>query len=490
MNVQAWREKLDLRGLQKLGKALMTPISLLPAAGLLLAIGNKLDIALIENAGGIIFDNLPILFAIGVAIGLANDGVAGIAALIGFLIMNVTMGTILGVSEEMIGDDPRYAMVVGIPTLQTGIFGGMLIGLLSAFLFRRYHDIELPQFLAFFGGKRFVPIITAVAALVIGLILPMIWVPIQNGMKTLSVFASGSGAGFATFIYGLIERALIPFGLHHIWNVPFYWEFGRYVTESGQVVTGDIPVFFAQLKDGADLTAGLFTTGRFPFMMFGLPAAALAMIHEAKPSKKKYVKGLMISAAFTSFLTGVTEPIEFSFLFVAPVLYAIHCVITASSFLVMYLLDVHIGHPFSGGAIDFVMFGVMPNQTPWWYAIIVGLILAPIYYFGFRFAIRKWDLKTPGREDDEEEEVNDKQSDQASLILEAIGGADNIEDVYACASRLRLALVDDTAVNEKKLKQLGASGVIKLGDGAVQVIFGSRSEIICDQIRRLLRKGG
>jgi PTS system D-glucosamine-specific IIC component len=475
--------------LQKIGKALMTPVAILPAAGLLLAFGQPqvLNSPLMAEAGGIIFANLPLLFAVGSAIGLAGgDGVAALASIVAFLIMNITMGMVAGVTSEMIGTNPAYANVLGIPTLQTGVFGGIIAGVIAAIMFNKFYNIELPDFLGFFAGKRFVPIVTAVTAFVVGLLMPTIWKPIQAGLFQLSQLALETNTNVSTFIFGVIERALIPFGLHHIFYSPFWFEFGEYVTKAGEVVRGDQAIFMAQLNDGVKLTAGRFMTGKFPFMMFGLPAAALAMYHEAKTSKKKIVGGILFSAALTSFLTGITEPIEFSFLFVAPVLYGIHVMFAGLSFMLMNMLNVKIGMTFSGGLIDYLLFGVLPNRTPWYLVIVVGAVFAVIYYFGFRFAIRKFNLATPGREEDAEVADTVEESNRAESILAALGGAENIEEIDACITRLRVSTVDPSKVNDDKLKQLGASGVMKPGGGAVQAIFGPKSETIKDEIKKLL----
>ena len=317
--------------------------------------------------------------------------------------MNKTLGIVAGVTPELVGRlHPEFGSVLGIPTLQTGVFGGIIIGIVAAQMYKKYFNIELPSYLGFFSGKRFVPIATAVAAIGLGIILSFVWPPIQTGLNIFSKSMIEANPTAAAFIFGVIERSLIPFGLHHIFYNPFWYQFGQYINKAGQVINGDQAIFMAQLKDGVQFTAGTFMAGKFPFMMFGLPAAALAMIHEARPEKKKLVAGIMISAALTSFLTGITEPIEFSFLFVAPILFGIHCVFAGLSFMTMQLLNVKIGMTFSGGLIDYLLFGVIPNRTAWWLVIPVGLVLAVLYYFGFRFAIRKWNLKTPGREIDEE----------------------------------------------------------------------------------------
>ena len=481
----------NFKKLQKFSSALMLPIAILPAAGLILAIGISFNIELLANCGGLIFANLPLLFCVGIVIGLTGDGSSSLSAIINYMIMNATMGTQLGITAESVADsNGDYAMILGVPTLQTGVFGGLIVANFVYLLYTRFHNIELPQFLGFFCGKRFVPIITAVAAIIVGYLLPWLWIPVQKGLASLSTLVtSGHNANFAAFIYAVGERSLIPFGLHHIWNVPFYYNFGDYMTKSGQLVTGDIPVFFAQLRDGVSLTAGLFMTGRFPIMMFALPAAALAMYQEAKPERKALIKGLLLSGALTTFVTGITEPLEYAFLFAAPVLYIIHIFLYATSFVLMNILNVHIGHPFAGGLIDFVLNGVMPNRTPWYLVFLAGAGYAAIYYTVFRVLIRKLNLKTPGREDEEIAVATTlTREERPYQIIEAVGGFDNIEDVDACATRLRLALVDDKKVNEKRLKELGAAGLVKLGDGGVQVIFGGKSQILRDEIKTVMSR--
>ncbi|MUG86075.1 PTS glucose transporter subunit IICBA [Paenibacillus timonensis] len=497
--------------LQRVGKALMLPVALLPAAGLLLGIGNMLvspeflDLVpaldnhgvhavatVMMNAGQIVFSNLALLFAVGVAVGLAGgEGVAGLAAIIGYLVMNVTMGTVIGVTPAMIGTDPAYANVLGIPTLATGVFGGIIVGILAAAMYNRFFRIELPSYLGFFAGKRFVPIMTAATSLLLGLLMVVIWPPIQGGLNSASHFMLEQNRTLSAFIFGVVERALIPFGLHHIFYSPFWFEFGEYVNNAGQLVRGDQSIFMAQLRDGVPFTAGTFMTGKFPFMMFGLPAAALAIYHEARPEHKKYVAGIMGSAALTSFLTGITEPLEFSFLFVAPVLFAVHTIFAGLSFMTMHILGTKIGMTFSGGLIDYLIFGVIPNRTPWWNVIIVGLILAVIYYFGFRYVIRKFNLKTPGREDPEVEgdevkaEGAVKQDELPQNILSALGGQENIVHLDACITRLRVEVKDKGNVSKDRLKKLGASGVLEVGNN-VQAIFGTRSDTIKSQIADIL----
>ncbi|MGM0793199.1 MAG: glucose-specific PTS transporter subunit IIBC [Bacillota bacterium] len=495
--------------LQKVGKALMLPVALLPAAGILLAFGNALqnpallDLApflenggvemvasVMENAGNIVFSNLALLFAVGVAVGLAGgEGVAALAAIIGYLIMNVTMGTVLGIEAKDLEGSMEYANVLGIPTLQTGVFGGIIVGILAASMYNKFFEIELPSYLGFFAGKRFVPIATAASAVVLGLLMIIIWPPIQSALNAFSQNMVHANLTLSAFVFGVIERSLIPFGLHHIFYSPFWYEFGQYTTNAGELVRGDQRIFMAEIKDRVqDLSAGTFMTGKFPFMMFGLPAAALAIYHEARPERKAIVGGLMASAALTSFLTGITEPLEFSFLFVAPVLFGIHAIFAGLSFMTMHLLDVKIGMTFSGGLIDYILFGLINPQTNAWIVIPVGIVFAVIYYFGFRFAIRKFNLKTPGREDVEEEDVAEGENIGGDLpyqILEAMGGQENISHLDACITRLRVSVNDIKDVDKNRLKKLGASGVLEVGNN-IQAIFGPRSETIKGQMKDIM----
>lgn len=491
--------------MQQVGKALMLPVALLPAAGILLAFGTSFAqesfleavpffgadwlqkiLFVMAEAGGVVFANLALLFAVGVAIGLAKgDGVAGLAAIIGYLIMNVTMKAFGGITPEMTLD-PQYANVLGIPTLQTGVFGGIIVGVLAAFMYNRYYNIQLPQFLGFFAGKRFVPIATAFSAVFLGIVMFFVWPFAQSGLNSLSYFMLETNRTLAAFVFGTIERSLIPFGLHHIFYSPFWFEFGTYTNAAGEIIRGDQRIFFAQLQDGVEFTAGTFMTGKFPFMMFGLPAAALAIYHTARPEKKKIVGGIMASGALTSFLTGITEPLEFSFLFVAPILFGIHAIFAGLSFMTMHLLDVKIGMTFSGGLIDFLLFGVLPSRTEWFWVIVVGLVFSVIYYFGFRFAIQKFNLMTPGREADEETEGDDEEiSDLPYEILAAMGGKDNITNLDACITRLRVTVADKGDIDKPRLKKLGASGVMEVGNN-IQAIFGPVSDSLRGQMQDIM----
>ncbi|KKK35084.1 PTS system glucose-specific transporter subunit IICBA [Salinicoccus sediminis] len=491
--------------LQRIGKALMLPVAILPAAGLMLGIGAAMQteamidwlpfleagwlVALsdmLQAAGGVVFDNLALLFALGVAVGLAKgDGVAAIAAFVGYMIMNVTMGQIAGVTPEMAADDPAFATVLGVPTIQTGVFGGIIIGVISAWAYNKYYNINLPAFLGFFAGKRFVPIVTAVFSFLIGLGMYIVWPPIQTGLNEVSLWLMEENTAIGVFAFGMIKRLLIPFGLHHIFHAPFWFEFGTYTDAAGNIVRGDLNIFFAQIRDGVELTAGNFMQGEFPVMMFGLPAAALAMYHAAKPQHKKYVAGIMASGALTSFLTGITEPLEFSFLFVAPVLYVVHALLDGLSFLILYLLDLNLGYTFSGGFIDFFLFGILQNRTEWWWVIIVGAVYAVVYYVLFRVLIKVMNLKTPGREDEERTAASSNVQELPFNVLTAMGGKENIKHLDACITRLRVEVADTGSVNEAELKALGASGVMKVGNN-MQAIFGPKSDQIKHDMQQIM----
>lgn len=492
--------------LQRIGKALMLPVAILPAAGLLLAIGTAIQgealqhyLPFIQNggvqnvaklmtaAGSIIFENLPMIFALGVAIGLAGgDGVAAIAAFVGYIIMNKTMGDFLQVTHKNVTDPASgYASILGIPTLQTGVFGGIIIGALAAWCYNKFYNINLPSYLGFFAGKRFVPIMMATTSFILAFPMALIWPTIQSGLNAFSTGLLDSNTGVAVFLFGFIKRLLIPFGLHHIFHAPFWFEFGSWKNAAGEIIHGDQRIFIEQIREGAHLTAGKFMQGEFPVMMFGLPAAALAIYHTAKPENKKVVAGLMGSAALTSFLTGITEPLEFSFLFVAPLLFFIHAVLDGLSFLTLYLLDVHLGYTFSGGFIDYVLLGVLPNKTQWWLVIPVGLVYAVIYYFVFRFLIVKLKYKTPGREDKQSQAVTASATELPYAVLEAMGGKANIKHLDACITRLRVEVNDKSKVDVPGLKDLGASGVLEVGNN-MQAIFGPKSDQIKHEMQQIM----
>ncbi|WP_127716159.1 PTS glucose transporter subunit IIBC [Halobacteriovorax sp. HLS] len=466
--------------LQKIGKALMLPVSVLPIAGLLLGIGSanfgwlpsELS-QVMAQSGGAIFSNLALIFAIGVAIGLSkNDGVASIAATVGFVVLLGTMGVV----SKIMGIETKAIM--GIQSIETGVFGGIISGLIASMMFNRFYKIKLPDYLGFFSGKRFVPIITAVAMIFVGVAMSFIWPPIQSVIDSMSQYAVNENPNAMVFTYGLVERLLIPFGLHHIWNVPFFFEIGSFTNAAGEVVHGDITRFFA-----GDQTAG-FLGGGFLFKMFGLPAAAIAIWHSAKKENKAAVGSIMISAAFTSFLTGITEPIEFAFLFVAPVLYGIHAVFAGLCFTVMNMFGAKLGFTFSHGLIDYVLYYSLDTKP--WLVLIAGPITAILYYGSFRFVITKFNLLTPGREEDLGEALDSQSlSSKALSVLEGFGGKQNIKALDACITRLRITVNDASLVSKEKLMGLGASGVIMLGDN-IQAIFGTSSDVLKTEMEQII----
>jgi PTS system glucose-specific IIC component len=472
--------------LQKIGRSLMIPVAVLPVAGLLLGIGAAhfewippVVSALMKASGDVVFGNLPLIFAVGVAVGLTeNDGVAAISAVVGYVVLLAILGVMAGVW----GIAP--VTIMGIKSMQTGVFGGILVGAIAATMFKRFYRSTLPPYLAFFSGKRSVPIVTALAAGLAGVVLSAIWPPIQHGIDTFSHWAAVSNPRTAATVYGFVERLLIPFGLHHIWNVPFFFEMGAYTDASGTVVHGDINRFFA-----GDPTAGILA-GAFLFKMFGLPAAAIAMWHAASPENRVAVGGIMISAALTSFLTGITEPIEFAFLFVAPVLYLVHAALAASTQFLANTLGMHMGFTFSQGGIDFLVFNVLGKFAQnWWLVLVLGPVYAVIYYVVFRLAIRWLDLKTPGREEGvaaPPAAAPAAGDNRARELVLALGGGDNIASLDACITRLRVAVRDPALVDERALTALGASGVMRVGKG-VQAVFGTLSEHLKTNMEDYLR---
>ncbi len=505
-----WFEKA-----QRFGKSFMLPIAVLPAAGLLLGVGGALSnpntltaypfldvgwlqavFTIMSSAGAIVFANLSVLFAVGVAVGLArtDKGTAGLAALLAFLVMNATINALLTLTGNLAQSNPGavgQGMVLGIQTLETGVFGGVVIGLVTCALHQRFNKIALPQFLGFFGGSRFVPIVSALAAIVIGALMTVVWPPFQKVIFGLGGLVEATGY-VGTLLYGFILRMLGPFGLHHIFYLPFWTTaLGGSEIVNGQLVEGTQRIFFAQLADPATqqfyIGTSRFMSGRFITMMFGLTGACLAMYHTAKPENKKRVAGLLLSAALTSFLTGITEPIEFSFLFVAPVLYVIHAFFDGLAFMLAHLLHITIGQTFSGGFIDFILFGVLQGEakTHWLRVPLVGVPWFFLYYFTFRYLITRFDFATPGREKETQAAVQMDASERAQAIVDGLGGRDNLQDVDCCATRLRVTVNDGRKVNEAALTATGARGVILRGNG-VQVIYGPHVTIIKNEVEELL----
>lgn len=471
--------------LQKIGKALMLPVAVLPAAGMLLGIGAKkfafLPVALsslMEQSGGAVFSNLPLIFAVGTALGLANnDGVASLSAVVGYVVMIASMGVV----GSAIGADLKPIM--GINSVNTGVFGGILIGMIAAGLFNRYYRTELPPYLGFFSGKRLIPILTAGVAIVFGAILSVCWLPIGNALDSFSHWAAAENPLAAFSLYGFVERLLIPFGLHHIWNVPFFFQTGSFTDPvTGKVVTGEFARYLA-----GDPTAGNLAGG-YLFKMWGLPGAALAMWRMARPENREKVGGIMISAALTSFVTGITEPIEFAFMFVAPILYFIHALICSAGFALCIFLGIKHGTTFSHGLFDFALLYPQSHNALWFF--VLGPIWALGYYAIFSLVISKFNLKTPGREDASTEatEIADKSS-MAGELVAAFGGAANIKNLDACITRLRVAVAQQSQVDHARLKALGATAVMSIGDG-VQAIFGTISENLKTDMERYLAHGG
>ena len=533
--------------LQRVGRSFMLPIAVLPVAGLLLGIGssftNETTIAtyglqgilgngtvlhallmIMSKAGNVIFDNLPIIFAVGVAIGMAKaeKEVAALSAMISFFVMHASINAVLLLAGKVLADgtiapdvlEGTIASVCGIQTLQMGVFGGILVGLGVAALHNRFYKIELPNALSFFGGSRFVPIISTVAYVGIGILMYFIWPAVQNGIFALGGLVTGTGY-FGTLIFGIIKRALIPFGLHHVFYMPF-WQtaVGGTMMVDGNLIQGGQNIFFAQLAS-SDVThfsadATRYFSGEFIFMIFGLPGAALAMYRCAKPEKKKAAGGLLLSAALACMFTGITEPIEFSFLFVAPMLFAVQVILAGSAYMVAHILNIAVGLTFSGGLLDLVIFGVLQGnaKTSWLRIIPAGIVYFLLYYVLFSFLIKKFDLKTPGREDDDEEtklytkaDVNARRTEakegescsqaenskdsRSAAIAMGMGGRNNITSVDCCATRLRCSIADSSLVDEKLLKSTGAVGVIVKGQG-IQIIYGPQVTVIKSELEAYL----
>lgn len=522
--------------LQRVGRSFMLPIAILPVAGLLLGLGSSFTnattiatyglegilgdgtvlhslLVIMNKVGSAIFDNLPLIFAVGVAIGMAKKEkeVAALSAMIAFFVMHISVSGMLEITGKVLADgsispdvlDGTIATVCGIKTLQMGVFGGIIVGLGVAALHNRFYKIELPNALSFFGGSRFVPIISTITFMFVGILMYFVWPIVQNGIYALGGLVTGTGY-FGTLIFGIIKRALIPFGLHHVFYTPF-WQtaVGGTMEVAGQMVQGGQNIFFAQLADSANIAhfsadATRYFSGEFIFMIFGLPGAALAMYRTAKPEKKKAAGGLLLSAALASMLTGITEPIEFSFLFVAPMLFVVQVILAGSAYMIAHMLNIAVGLTFSGGFLDLFLFGILQGneKTSWMLIIPVGIIYFFLYYFIFTFLIKKFDLKTPGREDDDVEtklytkaDVNARKAAGAAeiagesedalseAITRGLGGAKNIADVDCCATRLRCTVKKAALVNDTILKSTGASGVVHKGNG-VQIIYGPRVTVI------------
>lgn len=527
--------------LQRVGRSFMLPIALLPIAGLFLGIGSSLTnpatiaslglggilgegtaagavLGVMSAVGSIIFNNLPILFAMGVALGMAESekATAVLSAAIAFFVMHSTIGSLLAVSGRLTdGSLPEGAVgdVCGIRSLEMGVFGGIIVGLGVAALHNRTYKLRLPGVISFFGGTRFVPIISTVVYTLVGGVMFLVWPYIQAGIHALGSLVLGSGY-VGTLIYGLIERLLIPFGLHHVFYLPF-WQTGVGGTAmiDGALVSGAQNIFFAELASAStevfSVSATRFMSGKFPVMIFGLPGLALAIYRQARPDRRRAAGGLLLSAALTSILTGITEPLEFTFLFTAPSIYLIHCILSGLSYMLMHILRVGVGMTFSGGLIDLLLFGVIQGQarTNWLMILPVGALYFAIYYLLFGMMIKKFDLPTPGREADGGEVRLYSRADverrraapgepqmsaadvgeesQASIILRGLGGCGNIQSVDACATRLRVSVLRGEDVDDELLKKSGAAGVIRRGDG-VQVVYGPQVSVIKSELCELI----
>ncbi|MBQ7780910.1 MAG: PTS transporter subunit EIIC [Lachnospiraceae bacterium] len=532
--------------LQRVGRSFMLPIAILPVAGLLLGIGSSFTnattietyglsgilgegtilhalLVIMSKVGGAVFDNLPLIFAVGVAIGMAKKEkeVAALSAVIAFLVMHIAVNAMLVLNGQILADgtiseevlEGTIASASGIQSLQMGVFGGVIVGLGVAALHNKFYKIQLPNALSFFGGTRFVPIISTLVYMFVGILMYFLWPPIQNGIYALGGLVTNSGYA-GTLIFGLIKRALIPFGLHHVFYMPF-WQtaLGGTMDVAGQTIQGAQNIFFAQLADSANVVhfsaeATRFFSGEFIFMIFGLPGAALAMYHCAKPEKKKAAGGLLLSASLTCIATGITEPIEFSFLFVAPILFVVQVILAGSAYMIAHVLNIAVGLTFSGGFLDLFLFGILQGnaKTSWLLIIPVGIVYFLLYYFIFKFLIKKLDLKTPGREEEDEEtklytkaDVNARKEGRqvaadtrmrsgkadgtqaeesfSEAITRGLGGKKNISDIDCCATRLRCTVVDTSLVNDGVLKATGASGVVHKGKG-VQIIYGPNVTVV------------
>lgn len=532
--------------LQRIGRSFMLPIAILPVAGLLLGIGSSFTNAttietygltkilgdgtilhyllmIMNKVGSTVFDNLPLIFAVGVAIGMAKKEkeVSALSAVIAYFVMNTAINAML-INNGLILENGEIAesvlegtitSVCGIQSLQMGVFGGIIVGLGVAALHNRFYRIQLPSALSFFGGTRFVPIISTIVYMFVGILMYFVWPAVQNGIFALGGLVTGSGYA-GTLIFGLIKRALIPFGLHHVFYMPF-WQtaVGGTMEVAGQMVQGGQNIFFAQLADSANIAhfsadATRYFSGEFIFMIFGLPGAALAMYQCAKPEKKKAAGGLLLSAALACMATGITEPLEFSFLFVAPALFAVQVILAGSAYMIAHMLNVAVGLTFSGGFLDFFLFGILQGneKTSWLRVIPVGIIYFLLYYFIFKFMIRKFDFKTPGREEDDVEtklytkadvnarkaaageiQASDSEDPVSEAITRGLGGKKNISDVDCCATRLRCTIHDASRVNDSILKATGASGVVHKGNG-VQVIYGPNVTVIKSNLEDYLEK--
>lgn len=498
---------------QKFGQTLLVPVAILPAVGLLYGIGMAMTsetltgiapwltsgiwptvAAMFSGIGSVIFGNLSLLFAVGVAVGLAkkNDGTAGLAAVAGYLIMNISISIILGLdADKVAADTTLYQSVLGINTLRTGVFGGIAVGLVAAWAYNRFHTIKPPEYLAFFGAKRFVPIITSVMCIALGAVFTVIWPTISNIITAFADFVITQNTSVGLFFYGIIVKALNPLGLHNVFCTPFMFQFGSYTTLAGEVVSGDKAMFFAQMTDGVqNVTAGLFNMGNYAIDTFGMIGIGLAIYKNALPERKKATAGILISACFTSFVCGITEPLLFTYLFVAPACFAAYCVLNGLCYTVCYLLGVRITASFAGGIIDYLIIGVLGDAPKWYLLPVIGIVFGLLFFFIDDFLIRKLNYQTVGREpviagEFEATPLEGNLSDNALAIIDALGGSTNIQDITCCATRLRVRVEMPESVKKEELKQLGAKGVIEKGNN-FQVIIGTSVQNVLNEIEKYL----
>ncbi|WP_026689062.1 PTS transporter subunit EIIC [Alteribacter aurantiacus] len=517
---------MNFAALQRFGKSLMVPVALLPAAGILLGIGAAMNgpladylpflqtdtMQVISNGmttiGLSIFQNLPIIFAVGVAIGLTGgSGIAALAALLGYIIMNTTISLAMNITPQMAEESGEYGMTLGIASLETGVLGGIIVGLLAVWVYNRFKRFQPPEVLGFFAGDRSVGIVMVFMSILLAFVVMLVWPPIQTGINAVAnVIATDATNPAYIGLYGFLERVLIPTGLHHIWYAPFLWtQLGGTAQVAGQMVSGDQYIFLAQIAAGEEVTAGRFMAGKYPIVMFGLLGAAFAMYRQADKKNRPVVKGMLIAAAGTAFLTGITEPIEFTFLFVAPLLFVIHAVITGFSFAIAYMLNVQLGWAGGSGLIDYILVNALPGTPNWWMNLVLGAIFFVIYYVVFSFAINKWNLATPGRAGQEaklytRKDYNEKKETEnkpvakkdqyretAKEILVALGGKENLENVDACFTRLRVTVVDPGEIDEDQLKALGAAGVMKYNKN-IQAVFGGKSDLYKNEINDIIKR--
>jgi len=498
--------------MQKFGQALLVPVAVLPATGLLYGIGMALKsstltsvapwllsgfwpavAAMLSGVGSIIFSNLALLFAVGIAVGLAkkHDGTAGLAAVAGYLMMNQTISVLMGLTSEVVGNNTElYQLVLGIGTLRTGVFGGIFVGLIAAWSYNKFHTLKVPEYLGFFGAKRSVPIIATFLCIFLGGVLCIVWPPIQHGLNSFSAWMLEQSPSLGVFFYGVIVKLLNPLGLHTAFVTPFQYQFGTYVTLAGEVISGDKAMFFAQLADGVEVTAGIFQNGQYCMDMIACIGVGLAIYHEARPERKKVTAGILISACFTSFLTGITEPLLFSYLFVAPLCFLSYALINGVCYIVCYHAGIRLASTFASGFIDYVLIGILGNAPKWYLVLPLGIAFGVVEYVLFRFLIRKFNYQTPGREDDVNEltegdilSLTDRT--KAEGIIAAFGGKDNIDSITCCATRLRAKVKDLSLVRKEEFKNYGGKGVFEKGEN-YQVIIGLQVQNMLNSINEIL----